>query len=343
MKKNIYLILCGASIILLGVTLYVAITKSSEARLPIALVPTTATTTLPTPKEYTTATGKIFTVLDTHPNGESLSMITVSGKGFDASSTFSFEKDTLKNIFVTDLDKNGFDELYLITQSAGSGSYGEVTGFASNNDTSLSEITVPKITDEEKAAGGTFEHYQGHDIYALENGILTRSFPLYMASDTNSSPTGGTKKITYSLEKGADSFFLQAHDEVAVASPSASTTLSTSTINALLLGTKWGWVNSTGTKLETVQKGKEKKFILTFDADKHMSSKTDCNTLNATYTLAKNKITFGPMLSTMMFCEDSQEQAYSAQLNQISTYEIKGNELIFTLLKNAGTMTFRKQ
>jgi hypothetical protein len=82
------------------------------------------------PKAYKTKTGKTIIISETHPVGRSLSTIEISTKGFEHNYADTFEdKDPISDVFVADLDGNGFDEIYIITTSAGSGSYGTVLGW----------------------------------------------------------------------------------------------------------------------------------------------------------------------------------------------------------------------
>ncbi|UCH65692.1 MAG: hypothetical protein JSW63_00730, partial [Ignavibacterium sp.] len=85
--------------------------------------------------EYKTTTGKTIIVSETHPDEQSLSNIRINTRDFENNFSEEFmEQDPITDLFIADLDENGFDEVYIITTSAGSGSYGTVLGFASNRD-----------------------------------------------------------------------------------------------------------------------------------------------------------------------------------------------------------------
>ena len=151
------------------------------------------------PKTYETKTGKTIIISETHPAGQSLSTIEISTKGFEYDDAQTYEdKDPISDVFVADLDGNGFDEIYIIITSAGSGSYGTVLGFASNKDKSLSMINFPEIQESDK----NFEGYMGHDTFKIEDQKLVRTFPIYNKDDTNQHPTGGTRKLVYGLYSG---------------------------------------------------------------------------------------------------------------------------------------------
>ena len=105
---------------------------------------------------------------------------------------------TVDNSKMADLDADGSPELYVYLRSAGSGSYGSLVAYAVNRRRSLSEITLPPITDHPTAARG----YQGHDEFAVGEGRLLRRFPVYRPDDPNVAPSGGTRQLQYRLEPG---------------------------------------------------------------------------------------------------------------------------------------------
>ena len=107
---------------------------------------------------------------------------------------------------VADLNVDGSPELYVYVQSAGSGSYGSLVAYAANKKKSLSEISLPPIADDPKAAKG----YMGHDEFRVVENTLVRRFPVYRAGDTNAKPTGGTRQIQYKLAAGEAGWVLRA-------------------------------------------------------------------------------------------------------------------------------------
>ena len=151
------------------------------------------------PTEYKTKTGKTIIISETHPAGQSLSTIEISTKDFEHNYPEIYEdRDPISDVFIADLDGNGFDEIYIITTSAGSGSYGAVLGFASNKNKSLSMINFPGIQERDE----NFEGYMGHDTFKIEDQKLVRTFSIYNEGDTNKHPTGGSRKLVYGLYPG---------------------------------------------------------------------------------------------------------------------------------------------
>lgn len=164
----------------------------------------------PASNEYMTKSGKMF-LINVNKISESLADILVTGNGF------AFKKDTVRfkdtnpfeKAFVADIDGNGFEDLFIITRSAGSGSYGEILGVASNNDKSYSVISVEEIKKADMKSGKMFEGYMGHDSIYTEKEVLVREFPVYKPSDTNNNPTGGKRKVFYKLSPGETSYQLK--------------------------------------------------------------------------------------------------------------------------------------
>ena len=151
------------------------------------------------PTEYKTKTGKTIIISETHPAGQSLSTIEISTKDFEHNYPEIYEdRDPISDVFIADLDGNGFDEIYIITTSAGTGSYGTVFGLASNKDKSLSMINFPEIQEGDR----NFEGYMGHDTFRIEDRTLVRIFPIYKKGDINQNPTGRKRKLVYGLYPG---------------------------------------------------------------------------------------------------------------------------------------------
>jgi hypothetical protein len=142
----------------------------------------TATLAMPRVWEMKTNTGKTIVAEETHPKGASLSDVKVYFKE-DSTGALKFtDIDPVSSMVIGDLDKDQFDELYMISTSAGSGSYGSINGVSSNRDKSLSMIFVPEMDPNDKKPGQLFDGYEGHDRFAFENGVLIRRFPV--KSDT---------------------------------------------------------------------------------------------------------------------------------------------------------------
>lgn len=200
MNKTIYSALTLATIGLIGYTGFYASTQSNNQAVAIVATTTpTITEEIPAKNILTTKTGRTISIVETNPNGESMSSLRIIPKGFTDSKEILLEKNKLTDFFLVDMNNDGYDELAIVTISQGSGSYGEVTLFTTVGDTGLTLIETPQISEDLTKKDGLFEGYLGYDIFTNNSGTLLREFPIYNASGTNNMPTGLTKKIVYIL------------------------------------------------------------------------------------------------------------------------------------------------
>jgi len=114
-------------------------------------------------------------------------------------------------------------------------------------------------------------------------------------------------------------------------------------VNKMSLDMKtWNWVSSTfadGTKM--TPKG-TKKFTLTFKKDGSFASATDCNGIGGNYVVKNKKITFSNMLSTMMYCEGSQQTDFQKILDETDNYYFTSKgELILGFKMAGGIAVFK--
>ncbi|MDB4983891.1 MAG: heat shock protein [Patescibacteria group bacterium] len=105
----------------------------------------------------------------------------------------------------------------------------------------------------------------------------------------------------------------------------------------------WYWQRTAMTNDANTNPKPPVKFILKFGSDGHMSSSTDCNGISGTYHVDGEKLTFGPFMSTLMYCEGSQESIYTTQLTNVERYETNQDGGLTLFLKdNSGYMVFTK-
>lgn len=75
----------------------------------------------------------------------------------------------------------------------------------------------------------------------------------------------------------------------------------------------------------------EQVYSLTFAPDGNVGAQLDCNTGGGSYELDGNGISFGPVVSTLMFCsEDSLASNFGVALTRVESYAISGDELILS-------------
>ncbi len=116
-------------------------------------------------------------------------------------------------------------------------------------------------------------------------------------------------------------------------------------VSSSLTDSPWNWVSTGLSTNDTIAPKKAGSFSLTFTKDGKVSGTTDCNSFGGTYTTDKeNKISFGELASTQMFCEGSQESAFIDMISKTDRYTFtnEGN-LVLLLMQDAGSVMFRKK
>ena len=104
----------------------------------------------------------------------------------------------------------------------------------------------------------------------------------------------------------------------------------------------WTWRQTQYNNDTELTPNQTEAFTLTLSDDGSVSATTDCNSMNGTYELDGNQITFGPMAMTRMFCPESQEQDFAKMFEEIQSYFFTSTgELVFEFKFDSGTATFR--
>jgi len=72
--------------------------------------------------------------------------------------------------------------------------------------------------------------------------------------------------------------------------------------------------------------------MIDFDKEGRMSGNVGCNGFGGDYTVDGDTLKFGPVMSTMMFCEAvaDQESGTLAALQEMPSFELNGNLLTIT-------------
>jgi hypothetical protein len=140
-------------------------------------------------------------------NTGSLNRVRIEPQGLKGKN-LAVEKEidgTVVDAEVADLNIDGSPEVYVYVTSAGSGSYGSLVAYAVNKRKSMTEIYLPSLADDPKAAKG----YRGHDEFRVVENTLVRRFPVYRDGDTNAQPTGGIRQVQYKLKAGEAGWVLR--------------------------------------------------------------------------------------------------------------------------------------
>ncbi len=115
--------------------------------------------------------------------------------------------------------------------------------------------------------------------------------------------------------------------------------------DASALKNTWVWQKTVMTDGSIVTPKLADRFTVTFTGDDKISGTTDCNGFFGSYTRATDGIiTFGPLASTMMYCEGSQESVFMGAVQKTSRYTFDefGN-LVLILSGDIGKVFFVKK
>jgi hypothetical protein len=119
----------------------------------------------------------------------------------------------LENVLIADLDQNGFEELYLITRSVGSGSYANIYGILSVDGNRYKAIYNPENEPNGQSTMKYFQNYCGHDSIFIENQELKRIFPLYNSAEPNCCSSIGKRFLTYKLLSYENSYAIHVYND----------------------------------------------------------------------------------------------------------------------------------
>lgn len=146
--------------------------------------------------------GIAFTI--SSPNNSSINLITITPKGLqNDNNPIIVEADgTITNVQIADLDMDESPEIYIFTNSVGSGSYGSLLAYSANNKKSLSQIYFPDLNEDKKNSNG----YAGHDEMQIIENTLSRRFYVY---NQEYKPTSIMRQLQYKLTKGEAGYILK--------------------------------------------------------------------------------------------------------------------------------------
>lgn len=102
---------------------------------------------------------------------------------------------------------------------------------------------------------------------------------------------------------------------------------------------RWQWVTARIDNTTVTPKFPE-KFLLSFKAQNEFSASTDCNGVGGSYNTKSASLSFDKMMSTMMFCDGSQEGVFTKILSDTTGYHFTSKGELVLELAN-GTATFK--
>jgi heat shock protein HslJ len=230
------------------------------------------------------------------------------------------------NVAMGDIDGDGTaDKAYLLTQeTGGSGTFFYVTALLNKSD---GFVTVQPLFIGDRIAPQTTEVKNGQVIVNYVQRKSGESFAVQPS-------------IGKSLYLKLDPKLLQFGEVVQNFEGEADP-------NKMSLNMKtWNWIRTTYNN-DTEIKPKTNKFTLKFDISKKtFSATTDCNSVGGNYALSdkrmNNVLEFKNIISTLMYCDGSQETDFVKMLENTSSYYFTSKgELILDLKFDSGSMIFR--
>lgn len=243
-----------------------------------------------------------------------------------------------------DLDGNGIlDRAFIITEeTGGSGTFYYLTALLK---TDKKEVSAGKIFLGDRIAPQST---------SFENGIITVNFADRKSTDSFvvAPSVGKSLKIAYNKETG------QIVDVNATSSTS-STTIGTSSTNTSPNSTvnqtpkpditklkitdhPWTWTKTVYNNDATLTPRAKDAFVITFMQDGRFSAKTDCNGVSGEYLITENKIVLEKKMSTLMYCDQSQESEFTKMLGEVDNFMFtQYGELVLGIKYDSGSMILR--
>jgi heat shock protein HslJ len=195
------------------------------------------------------------------------------------------------------------------------------------------------------SADGAVTFWEHHDTFTFAREdetirVCARPVPPVSEVDTDeSSPIVGGDRDEHGCIGSAGYSWCEAKGKC-LRPWEESCTTSGDTISGLV-GHDWTWVRTTYADGSVVVPKRAGVFRLTFGADGRVSVATDCNSMGGSYVAKGSTVTFSDMMSTLMYCEGSQEQAFSAMLGDVKEFHIADGTLSLVFGDGAGVMELR--
>ena len=176
----------------------------------------------------------------------------------------------------------------------------------------------------------------------IDGAVAKPGFGEMKDAGNNSYIYANPDAISYSLALDQTDCTSQTNNPVSAKRPPlpAGTSVITQTS---LTAHPWTWTKTISAGSVAVTPNKSKAFVLKFTPDGKVTSTTDCNSLGGNYQLASDgilKIT--NMISTLMYCQNSQESVYTTALGTTASGVINAQGNLVLTLSDGGSMIFTK-
>lgn len=179
---------------------------------------------------------------------------------------------------------------------------------------------------------------------SFKNGIITVNFADRKPTDSFADKPSIGKSLLATYDKELKQI-VDITTSISIATTTTSTTPITTAKpnpNSLkITDHPWTWIKTTYNNDTNVIPHLKDSFVITFTQDNRFSAKTDFNGVGGEYVITGNKIILEKMVSTMMYCECSQENDFSKMLDEVDNFFFsKDSELVLGLKLDSGSMTF---
>lgn len=214
-----------------------------------------------------------------------------------------------------DFDNDGrLDTAFLVTQKI-------------DNSSDISYYLVARL-DKTDGVIGTYGYFLGKNISPqstnVNNGMLVVSYGL------PNSTTVDSVSLKYNTQKYVFEKVIVAENPEGEANPAVMK----------LDMNSWTWIKTTYPSRADFIPNNAGKFVLTFEKN-GFSSRTDCNGVGGEYVVNGKSIKFDKMMSTLMYCEGSQESEYGKMLTSATSYQFTSRGELILNLNDGGAMIFR--
>lgn len=104
---------------------------------------------------------------------------------------------------------------------------------------------------------------------------------------------------------------------------------------------EWTWISTFMNDGSNMFPKMPDAFRITFQEDGSFIGTTDCNSFFGQVTVENNKLVFGPIGATKMYCEGSQETEFLKSLAEVESFMINAqeNQLVFLMKFDSGSIT----
>jgi hypothetical protein len=103
---------------------------------------------------------------------------------------------TITDVFNTDMDVDGNPEILIQAKRKDTINYTTIYAFEFS-DNKAQKLDFPKLTSSQRKG------YRGGDNFYIEEGKLTREFPIYEGNGSSAKPTGQKRKLEYGLSSNS--------------------------------------------------------------------------------------------------------------------------------------------